>query len=66
MSNATPSDVTANGNCMDRVEPHDENPGENARNWDEGSVKLKEKKPSWFCKLVASKPLSIFGMLLCL
>jgi hypothetical protein len=25
---------------------------------------LKENKPIWFCKLVVSRPLSVFGMLL--
>ena len=64
MSSATPSNVTADENCMDRVEPNDEYPVENIRNEEEESVTLKEKKPSWFCMLVASRPLSVFGKLL--
>ena len=64
MSSATPSSITANGNEMSCVEPSEESPAENERNSDK-ELTLKERKPSWFCKLVVSRPLSVFGMLLC-
>jgi hypothetical protein len=69
MSKATAlSSITVadeNQETMDRVAPNEEtvNPAENASISDEG-LALKENKPSWFCKLVVSRPLSVFGMLL--
>ena len=68
MSTASPShaSVPEDEENMNRVAPNSENTDEeNSRNSGEG-LSWKERKPIWFCKLVVSRPLSVFGMLLCL
>lgn len=68
MSAASPSpaSVPREEEIMDRVAPDSENTdAENSENSTEGSS-WKERKPIWFCKVVASRPLSVFGRSLCL
>ena len=68
MSTASPSHVSVSEEeeNMDRVAPNSENTDEeNSRNSVEG-LSWKNRKPIWFCRLVVSRPLSVFGMLLCL
>ena len=68
MSFATPAKPVAErdeGN-MDRVSPHEEQNTntEQPKHSDEILSQLTDESPSWFCKLIVSKPLSVFGMFL--
>ena len=60
-----PASVPREEEIMDRVAPDSKDTdAENSENSTEG-LSWKERKPIWFCKLVASRPLSVFGRSLC-
>lgn len=68
MSASTSAAITVDSNGdnidMERVAPNNEIISNDNVGNSEQVLPLKGKTPNWFCKLVVSRPLSVFGMFL--